>query len=50
MGHSMGGLLIADAAKEIVDGSRLEDPLWPKIVGIFGMSPASDKIIKLILG
>jgi len=38
MGHSMGGLLIADAAKEIVDGSRPEDPLWPKIVGIFGQS------------
>ena len=37
MGHSMGGLLIADAAQEIVDNSRLEDPLWPKIVGIFGM-------------
>ena len=38
MGHSMGGLLIADAAKEIVDGSRPDDPLWPKIVGIFGQS------------
>jgi hypothetical protein len=44
MGHSMGGLLIADAAQEIVDGSRLEDPLWPKIVGIFGMSIAYDEV------
>jgi hypothetical protein len=38
MGHSMGGLLIADAAKEVVDNGRPEDPLWPKIVGIFGQS------------
>ena len=38
MGHSMGGLLIADAAKEIADNARPGDPLWPKIVGIFGMS------------
>jgi hypothetical protein len=38
MGHSMGGLLIADAAKEVVDSGRPGDPLWPKIVGIFGQS------------
>jgi len=38
MGHSMGGLLIADAAKEVVDSARPGDPLWPKIVGIFGES------------
>lgn len=38
MGHSMGGLLIADAAKDVVDNSRAEDPLWPKIVGILGQS------------
>lgn len=38
MGHSMGGLLIADAAKEIVDNARPKDPLWPTIVGILGES------------
>jgi len=34
MGHSMGGLLIADAARDIVDNTRELDPVWPKVVGI----------------
>ncbi|WVF71695.1 hypothetical protein IAT40_006503 [Kwoniella sp. CBS 6097] len=34
MGHSMGGLLIADAAKDIAANSREGEMLWPKIVGI----------------
>lgn len=36
MGHSMGGLLIADAARDVVENTREGDPLWPKIVGILG--------------
>jgi hypothetical protein len=44
MGHSMGGLLIADAAKEVVDNGRPEDPLWPKIVGIFGESSSTNLV------
>jgi len=40
----MGGLLIADAAKEVVDNGRPEDPLWPKIVGIFGQSSSLDLV------
>ena len=32
----MGGLLIADAAKEIVANTREGDVLWPNIVGIMG--------------
>ncbi|KAK4686754.1 hypothetical protein P7C73_g3373, partial [Tremellales sp. Uapishka_1] len=34
MGHSMGGLLIADAALDIANTTREDDPMWPKIVGI----------------
>ncbi|OCF42781.1 hypothetical protein I317_03383 [Kwoniella heveanensis CBS 569] len=34
MGHSMGGLLIADAARDIAANSREGEMLWPKIVGI----------------
>lgn len=36
LGHSMGGLLIADAARDIVVNTRPEDPVWPKVVGILG--------------
>jgi alpha-beta hydrolase superfamily lysophospholipase len=43
MGHSMGGLLIADAAKGIVDNSRPADALWPKVVGILGTFLDEDK-------
>ncbi|WWC61647.1 uncharacterized protein I303_104231 [Kwoniella dejecticola CBS 10117] len=34
MGHSMGGLLIADAARDIASNTREEDVMWPRIVGI----------------
>jgi hypothetical protein len=44
----MGGLLIADAAKEVVDNGRPEDPLWPKIVGIFGQSSSVFREYQLI--
>jgi hypothetical protein len=32
----MGGLLIADAARDIVKNTRNGDPLWPNVVGIVG--------------
>lgn len=32
----MGGLLIADAARDIVANTRADDPIWPKVVGIMG--------------
>ncbi len=35
----MGGLLIADAARDIARNTREGDPLWPHIVGVLGMSP-----------
>ncbi|WVQ67903.1 uncharacterized protein L199_006108 [Kwoniella botswanensis] len=34
MGHSMGGLLIADAARDIASNTREGDMMWPRIVGI----------------
>ncbi|ORX36872.1 hypothetical protein BD324DRAFT_651349 [Kockovaella imperatae] len=34
MGHSMGGLLIADAARDIVANTRPGAPLWPQIIGV----------------
>ncbi|WWC89547.1 uncharacterized protein L201_004471 [Kwoniella dendrophila CBS 6074] len=34
MGHSMGGLLIADAARDIASNTREGDIMWPRIVGI----------------
>ncbi|WVR07297.1 hypothetical protein IAU60_004338 [Kwoniella sp. DSM 27419] len=34
MGHSMGGLLIADAARDVAANTREGASLWPKIVGI----------------
>ncbi|KAL7421529.1 hypothetical protein Q5752_003298 [Cryptotrichosporon argae] len=33
-GHSMGGLLIADAAQRIAQTTREGDPMWPNVVGI----------------
>ncbi|KLT40835.1 hypothetical protein CC85DRAFT_329607 [Cutaneotrichosporon oleaginosum] len=32
MGHSMGGLLIADATSRIAATTRIEDPMWPNVV------------------
>ena len=32
----MGGLLIADAARDVARNTRSEDPLWPHIVGVIG--------------
>ncbi|EIW70871.1 hypothetical protein TREMEDRAFT_29019 [Tremella mesenterica DSM 1558] len=34
LGHSMGGLLIADAALDIARNTRPGDPMWPKVVAI----------------
>nr|XP_019046057.1 hypothetical protein I302_04797 [Kwoniella bestiolae CBS 10118]OCF24987.1 hypothetical protein I302_04797 [Kwoniella bestiolae CBS 10118] len=34
MGHSMGGLLIADAARDIASNTREGEMMWPRIVGI----------------
>ncbi|WWC70424.1 uncharacterized protein I206_104375 [Kwoniella pini CBS 10737] len=34
MGHSMGGLLIADAARDIASNTREGEMTWPRIVGI----------------
>ncbi|WRT66132.1 uncharacterized protein IL334_003085 [Kwoniella shivajii] len=34
MGHSMGGLLIADAARDVAANTREGDIMWPRIVGI----------------
>nr|XP_031859184.1 uncharacterized protein CI109_005380 [Kwoniella shandongensis]KAA5526256.1 hypothetical protein CI109_005380 [Kwoniella shandongensis] len=34
MGHSMGGLLIADAARDIAGNTRKGEPMWPRVVGI----------------
>jgi hypothetical protein len=36
MGHSMGGLLIADAAAHIAASTREKDPLWPNVVATIG--------------
>jgi acetyl esterase/lipase len=47
MGHSMGGLLIADTARDVVENTREGDPLWPKIVGIMGKSLESGSIIRM---
>jgi hypothetical protein len=38
----MGGLLIADAARDIVVNTRQGDALWPNVVGIIGEYPIFD--------
>jgi hypothetical protein len=30
----MGGLLIADAARDIAANTREGDPMWPRVVGV----------------
>lgn len=32
----MGGLLIADAARDIARNTRKDDPMWPHVVGVLG--------------
>ncbi|BEI89083.1 uncharacterized protein CcaverHIS019_0204450 [Cutaneotrichosporon cavernicola] len=32
LGHSMGGLLIADATSRIADTTRIDDPMWPNVM------------------
>jgi hypothetical protein len=38
----MGGLLIADAARDIATNTRQGDPMWPHIVGVLGEFAAVD--------
>lgn len=38
---SMGGLLIADAARDIATNTRDGDSMWPRIVAVLGESVGS---------
>jgi hypothetical protein len=33
-GHSMGGLVVADAMTSIVRSTKADEPLWPRIISV----------------
>lgn len=43
--RSMGGLLIADAARDIAKNTREGEPMWPKIVALLAFdTPVSSAV------